>query len=140
MKDIIIPADKKYRRRRLIFLVLGMVIGGLIIGYGLPGFMAAMEQAESQTAYPHFLIAILIIMFLSLIPFALYLLSIGKLIIKSERFPPPGIRVIRDTRLVVGEKAKTRGRAIIFFSIMLIVMALWGIMTVYRLFHFMSNW
>jgi hypothetical protein len=45
-----------------------------------------------------------------LLAFAAYLWSLGGKVVRAQEFPPPGRRVIRDTPLITGEKAVSRGR------------------------------
>ena len=46
-----------------------------------------------------------------LMVFALYMWRIGTMVMALQQFPLPGQRVIRDTPVVVGEAASSRGRA-----------------------------
>ncbi|MBI9077167.1 MAG: hypothetical protein JEZ02_17290 [Desulfatibacillum sp.] len=73
------------------------------------------------------------ILFLTLFPLGLYLLAVGKLTIATRRFPPPGIRVIRDTVLLKEEEAVRKGRILFFSSFVLMGMGVWGIYQVYQL-------
>ncbi|MDH3378118.1 MAG: hypothetical protein OEQ39_14320 [Gammaproteobacteria bacterium] len=45
-----------------------------------------------------------------LLGFAAYLWSLGRRTLRAREFPPPGLRVIRDTRVITGEAAGSRGR------------------------------
>jgi hypothetical protein len=45
-----------------------------------------------------------------LFAFAAYLWSLGGKVVRAQEFPPPGVRVIRDTPVVSGERAVSRGR------------------------------
>lgn len=36
--------------------------------------------------------------------------TMGRAVVSSERYPPPGMRVVRDTRVVTGRAAVRRGR------------------------------
>ena len=46
------------------------------------------------------------------IAFAIYLWLLGARVLRAQQFPPPGFRVIRDTPVVGGQGAVTRGHAI----------------------------
>jgi Ca2+/Na+ antiporter len=50
-----------------------------------------------------------------------YIFLIGHRVIDSRRYPPPGQRVIRDTKIMEGHAAVTRGRLLKVLSIMLTV-------------------
>jgi hypothetical protein len=45
-----------------------------------------------------------------LVAFAIYLWSFGAKIIRAQEFPPPGLRVVRDTPVVAGARAVLRGK------------------------------
>src|SRR5215468_8517262 len=45
-----------------------------------------------------------------LLALAVYLWALGGRVVRAREFPPPGLRVIRDTPIVTGERAVLRGR------------------------------
>jgi hypothetical protein len=45
---------------------------------------------------------------------------------KYERFPPPGMKVITDTTVVEGEKGKFQGQVVVVLSLVLILLGLLG--------------
>jgi hypothetical protein len=45
-----------------------------------------------------------------LIVFAAYVWSLGERIFRAGEYPPPGLRVIRDTPVITGKRAISRGR------------------------------
>ena len=136
MNKVIIPADKKYRNKMLRYLFFGLIAGGLVAGLFMPGLLeTASKSGDKAKMIFHVMFAGLMVLFLMLFPLGLYLLALGKLTIATERFPPPGIRVIRDTVLIQGEEAIRRGRITVFSSFMLMGLALWGIYRVYQLAH-----
>lgn len=134
MDKIIIRADKKYRNRMLRYLFFGMALGGLIAFAFMPSLLDfAGKTGDRPQMIMHVLFGGLMILFLTLFPLGLYLMAVGKLTLTYGRFPPPGIRVIRDTVLIQGREALQRGRIIIFSSFVLMGLGLWGIVKVYRL-------
>jgi len=52
--------------------------------------------------------------------------ELGWQVIKHRQIPPPGTKVIVDTKVLEGDKAVTRGRLIIAISLVLIVLGLFG--------------
>jgi hypothetical protein len=52
-----------------------------------------------------------------LIAFAIYVWTLAKKIIRAREFPPPGLRVLRDTPIITGEKAFARGRLLQVFAV-----------------------
>ena len=64
--------------------------------------------------------------FLSIVPFGLYMCRLGWRVIKHKQMPPPGTKVLVDTKVLEGDKAVTRGRLIIALAMLLIVLGLYG--------------
>jgi hypothetical protein len=125
MTQEMIPADKGYRR--LVLVVYGIIglLGAVIIGLLLPKAQQYLQGFDLRTTLRVAKLAT-VVLFLSIIPLALYLLFLGRRVLKSDRFPPPGTKVIRDTKLMKGNEARVRGRLLIFLSIVLIALALFG--------------
>jgi hypothetical protein len=51
-----------------------------------------------------------IVLLLPLVGFAMYLWRLGTRIVREERFPPEGTKVIRDVVVIHGDAARWRGR------------------------------
>jgi len=56
------------------------------------------------------IIAVMAVLSIPLLIGAAYLWRIARKIIDAQRFPPPGMPVVRDTAIVTGAKALWRGR------------------------------
>ncbi len=108
----------------MIFVVL-VVIGVVIIGWVLPGAQDYLEGLEAQRALGLIKVA-LVVLFLSIIPLAAYLFTVGRKMMKYERFPPPGLKVITDTKVNEGEKVKFQGQVVVVLSLVLILLGLLG--------------
>jgi hypothetical protein len=61
---------------------------------------------------------------LPILGLAVYQIILGRRILKSGRFPPPGMKVIRDTKIETGAKAKKVAISLIALSSIVIVMIL----------------
>jgi hypothetical protein len=67
-----------------------------------------------------------------------YLWRFGGRIVSVNRFPPPGMRVIRDTVVLTGSAAQWRGRALQVLAVVLIVavvgfgVVLWRLVSLLR--------
>ncbi len=118
-------ADRRYRRKVLAIVALIMVVGACLIGWIIPWSREYLLGLEPMAALIIVKVA-LGFMFLSLIPFGLLILALGRRVVKQERFPPPGMKVIKDTKLIEGAKARLQGRVLIAFSLILILFALFG--------------
>lgn len=115
-------ADKEYRNKYLkrLFLYTGLGIGMIL--WVVPLLISFLETLKPERAIKT-VVVVFIIMFLSLIPMAIYMMKLGGRILKSERFPPPGMKVIRDTVVLEGQHARTRGYLIMILSLILIILS-----------------
>jgi hypothetical protein len=82
------------------------------------------NNPNSIKPYLHFIKAFLIFGLLSFIVYACYKIWFGLMVIKHRQIPPPKAIVFLDTRLYQGEKAVKRGKNIVAFGIITIVISL----------------
>jgi hypothetical protein len=61
---------------------------------------------------------------LPILGLAVYQIILARRILKSGRFPPPGMKVIRDTKIQTGAKAKKVAISLIVLSSIIIVIIL----------------
>jgi hypothetical protein len=116
------------RRTRLIVLVAWVacvIVGVALILWVVPAGQAHLEEQEPATAL-RYIQVLLAVIFLSLVPVAAYLLWFGWRVIRSGQMPPPGTKVIVDTRVIEGDAAETRGRIIVMLAGVLLLVGLVG--------------
>jgi len=127
MTEHIIPVDKKLRKQTLIGLLLLILIGAFLIQAILAHFeeiksLAITNPDLSVLKVKEFVCWVIILNAILSLAFCVYFVSIAIRILKSKRYPPPGMRVIKDTRLQTGKKAKA-------MAIVQIIMAVFAILT-----------
>lgn len=111
-------ADITARRKALAVVLAGVVAGALLIA-GLDHYREALQDwlLDDPDRFRQRLTAVfLLFAFLlstPLICLAGYVWLLGARAIKSERFPPPGLQVVRDTKVLRGHDAILRGRLLI---------------------------
>lgn len=108
-------ADPAARRKVALLLSVGACVGAVLIvafeRYRIPlsDWVLAGPGASAQRAR----LALLLLAALLLAPLlalAAYLWSLGARVVRAQEFPPPGLRVIRDTAVITGARAVSRGR------------------------------
>lgn len=108
-------ADPIARRKVALVLVVGTCVGVLLIvafeRYRAPlsDWVLAEPGASAQRARL-VLLLLAVLLLTPLLAFAAYLWSLGERVVRAREFPPPGLRVIRDTPVITGESAVSRGR------------------------------
>jgi hypothetical protein len=82
----------------------------------------AMGRIRSRTICLAFL-AFLVLLAAAVIVSGVNIFRLGSRAIRSEQFPPPGMAVLRDTRIVRGARAVTLGRVQRVLGVLLICCA-----------------
>ena len=110
-------ADPEARRKAILVLIFAAALGGLLIS-GFDHFREPFREwlqsdpAETARRARLALSVSMFVLFVPTIAFAIYFWLLGKKVLLSQQFPPPGYRVTRDTHIVRGAAAVTRGHAI----------------------------
>jgi hypothetical protein len=117
-------ADPDARRRAALVLIFAAAIGGLLIS-AFEHFREPLREwlvsdpAETPRRARLALSVSILVLSTPAIAFAIYLWLLGRKVLRAERFPPPGLRVIRDTPVIRGAAAVTRGHAVQIFAVCL---------------------
>ena len=128
MDQDMVRADKSLRKKLILFLILFTIIVILI----QPTINRYIEQIKEtsekdpELAFKKSMVALKVS--LGLVSFLLlmagvYFIALARRTFKSGQYPPPGMRVIRDTRLRTGIQAKRAGISLIALSCILILFA-----------------
>jgi hypothetical protein len=108
-------ADPTARRKLTLLLLVGTCVGALLIvafeRYRIPlsDWVRADPGASAQRARL-VLLLLTVLVLAPLLALAAYLRSLGEKVVRAREFPPPGLRVVRDTPVITGERAVSRGR------------------------------
>ena len=122
-------ADPHARRKALWIILIGTIVGaiGIIL---LKSQLHLFEQwlgNDSHLALERLKLALAVIAILTAVPLlglAIYIWRLGTRIIKTQRFPPPGMTVVRDTPVLTGNAARLRARVMQTFAGITALMAL----------------
>ncbi len=125
----IVLADPRLRRNALLTIVGATVLGSLFIGWLWPLIRDALLHARQTGQISGRAICLGFLGFVAalvapLIFISVHALRVGQRAVDSEQFPPPGMRVIRDTRVVRGAQARIIGRVQRVLGLLLIICAL----------------
>lgn len=121
----ILRTDPETRKKAFCLIGVITLMGMAVIYWGLPRFKAYIFTLPPGKAI-QILGMVMSLLFLSLVPLALYLYRIGRKTLGSNQFPPPGTKVVRDTVVQTGHAARRRGLILIAGSVMIMVMALFA--------------
>jgi len=125
MDPQIIQANRKYRTIVLIAIVLCICVGAALIQWVFPLAMRYLLELEPHKSI-RILQAAICLVFLSVLPIALYIWLFGRKVVKSQRMPPPGTKVIKNTRITEGRSATIRGKILMLLALLLLILALAG--------------
>jgi len=128
MAQDVVPADKELRKKIIILLVL-VTIAVIVTGSYLEDYLAQIEQ-QSQRG-PELASKKIMLVFkwctglvsLLLLCMGIYLILIARRTLRSGQYPPPMMKVIRDTRIRTGAEVKSITTLMFFSSVLLIIFA-----------------
>jgi len=129
MSQDIVPADKEFRKRFIVFLML-IVIVFVVTIVSMKSYLDQMEQLRREDPGLAGKKVVLLLKWwmglgsLPVLGLAVYQIILARRILKSGRFPPPGMKVIRDTKIQTGAKAKKVAISLIALSSIIIVIIL----------------
>jgi hypothetical protein len=119
--DEIVKTDKQYRKRLFNIYLIGIAAVIALWHWGKPMLINHIQQLPIKTQVET--VEILSHFFLLLfIPAAIYLITIGRRVCRFKAMPYPGMKVIRDTVIVRGEKALRRGKSMVVLGTALIIL------------------
>ena len=124
-QERIIKADKRIRKLVILAYIAAVLIIAVLLSWVFPWSENRLKQTEPEVMLRIIRIVIAFI-FLSIIPFGLYMCRSGWRVIKYKQMPPPGTKVIVDTKVIEGDKAVTRGKLIVAISLVFIMLGLYG--------------
>lgn len=124
-QERVIKADKRARMLVIIAWIACVCVGVALIRWVLPWGQGQLEQAEPEDAL-HVIQLVIGFIFLSVIPFGVYLFRLGCRVVTHRQMPPPGTKVIIDTKVLEGDKAVIRGRLIMVIALLLVALGLAG--------------
>lgn len=107
-------ADPRLRKQALLWILAILVAGLLALRY-----IALRPTPETLPLWIGGSVGLSAVVIAA---FAVYLWRLGVRIKASLRFPPPGLRVIRDTVIMDGADARRRG---ILLQVLAVVLLLW---------------
>lgn len=111
-------ADPRARRLALSIIVVGTLVGaGLLTAAdsARPAF-ETWVATEPESRLRIVLWVLMLSMVAPVILVALYLCRLGSRTTRARRFPPPGLRVVRETVVLSGDEASRRGRLLRVFA------------------------
>jgi hypothetical protein len=120
-----LQVDRKLRRTVLIACVVCIGIGAVLIQWGLPWAMRYLGQLEPEASL-RVLQLMASLVFLGLLPAAWYLWSCGMRAVTFQQMPPPGMKVIKTVKVVTGDSAVARGKALMVVAALVATVSLTG--------------
>jgi len=128
MDTDLIPADKALREKVILFLVI-VVLASLVLEPHFKAYMDQMSQLSKEDPDLAFEKTMLLLkwslrtVFVALVGMGAYLILLARRTLRSNQYPPPGMRVIRETRLRTGNQGKRAALSLIVLASLLIVVA-----------------
>ncbi len=124
----LLPADKVLRKKVILFLLV-VILASIVLEPHFKAYMHQIDQLsekDPERALEKTMLLLkwsLRIVFFSLLGMGAYLILLARRTLRSGQYPPPGMRVIRDTRLRTENQAKRAALSLIALASFLIVAA-----------------
>jgi hypothetical protein len=134
-----VEADPGLVRLALTAVVAVAAVGSLTLGWLLPWMLAALEEARAGGALSvplacWLFLGLVVLLSAPVVAFGVHAVRFGRSVVAAGRYPPPGTRVLRRTRVLTGPAAALTGRGqvvtgvmLVFCGIALVVVAAWGV-------------
>jgi uncharacterized membrane protein SpoIIM required for sporulation len=126
-KDLI-PADQVLRKKVILFLLI-VVLTALVLEPHFKAYMDQMSQLSKEDPNLALEKTMLLLkwslrsVFVALVAMGVYLILLARRTLRLGQYPPPGMRVIRETRLRTGNPAKRAALSLIVVASLLMVVA-----------------
>jgi hypothetical protein len=117
--------DRGYRRKLFIAYAASIVFLGAGVWIGLPPFLRYLRACAILDFLPITEICALTFLAGFTVP-AIFLISVGRKILFHKQVPYPGMKVIRDTKVIFGGKAIFRGRLLVGLGVFSIFISIAG--------------
>jgi uncharacterized protein YpmB len=138
MNQDIVRADKEFRKRFIIFLVIIVIVFVATI----LSMKSYLDQIAQLTRENPDLAAKKVIFLLKwwmglgslpILGLGVYQILLARRVLKSGQFPPPGMKVVRDTKIKTGGRAKKVAISLIVLSSVIIAITLFLVYWPYAL-------
>jgi hypothetical protein len=133
MTDEILPAD---RRLRTVLIGVAIAVGLLatiLFVYALPSYLDYLKELlyerpiRGKAEFQRLIDTVMLAAVLIAAVFAVYLAFTARKVLASGRFPPPGARVLVDTRILTGAAAVRRGKGLLLAAALFALLVLPGL-------------
>lgn len=132
----IIKADRTYRDLVYLLYVTIILTAILFVRYAFPAVRAhflSMSVMDLLVA----LRTAFVVLLMSFIPAAIYVIRVGGLVLRHDCYPYPGRKVMFDTTVVRGAKARVMGKSLVGLGV--VFLALMVISVLYTLIRY-TGW
>lgn len=108
-------------RRKALWLIAVVAAGALLLAWIelAPAGGGPERFAES----PWLLVVMLVMLLVPVAACGAYTWRMGRRVVKAERFPAPGLKVVRDTPVQTGQQARVTGYMMMFLASLMVVSA-----------------
>ncbi len=117
--DTLIQRADPQERRKIVFVVAVAAIFGVLLICAYNFLMSwATQDPHAAIARLNMVVGSLYVLAAPVLVLCRRLWRVGREAVAAQRYPPPGMKVIRDTEVVTGAKAALRGRLLQYFSVL----------------------
>jgi hypothetical protein len=133
MTDEILPADRRLRTLLTGVAIAVVLLASVLFVYALPNYLDYLKgllherPIQGKAEFQRLIDVFILTSVLCIAAFVVYLALLGRKVLNSGRFPPPGARVLVDTRILNGDAAARRGKAMLLTAALIALLVLPGL-------------
>lgn len=120
-----LPPDTTYRRNVLLPLTAAGLLFFILLSSGWLSPERYLEGLEGDALHER-LKLLFLLLFLPLLFGGIYAIRMGRNILESGQFPPPGTKVIKATEIKEGAAARRYGYGVVLYGIALVAAFIYG--------------
>lgn len=134
MTDEILPADRRLRTILAGVSIAVVLLAGALFVYALPNYLDYLKDLlherpiQGKIEFQRLIDTFILTSVLCVAAFVVYLAVVGRKVLHSRRFPPPGARVLVDTRILSGDAAERRGKGMLLAAAIFALIILPGLL------------
>ncbi|MBF0319745.1 MAG: hypothetical protein HQL01_08080 [Nitrospirae bacterium] len=121
----IVPTDKGLRKKLLVTALIMLPVALLVSRY-LLSYIEGLKLLEPETAFRKMIFLFRMVTGLGALGISacsIYFITFGVRTYRQKRYPPKGVRLIRDTEVRTGRRAEVAAVLIIALSLILIILS-----------------
>lgn len=124
-------------RRNALWLIAVVAAGAALLAW--IEFAPVGLGPERFGGSPWLLVVMLVLLLVPMVAYGAYTWRLGRRVVEAGRFPAPGMKVIRDTPVQTGQRARVTGYVMMFLAVLMVASAFAGAVLFYVVYRSLTG-